>query len=96
MELLVRINYNDIGKIVYSLVNLTCNEGCKKCILYTIFKKIELNRQMTCQQYKLRFEPRNPISHVSAGPYFLSLFSEHPVVFSNKRLTLRSHERKTL
>ena len=38
----------------------------------------------TCQQYKLRFEPRNPIFHVFAGPYFLSLFSEHPVALRSQ------------
>ena len=59
-------------------------KGAKICILNTIFIKIQLNRQMshTCQQYKLRFEPRNPIFHVFAGPYFLSLFSEHPVFYT--------------
>ena len=33
----------------------------------------------TCQQYKLRFGPKNPVFHVFVGVYFLSLFSEHPV-----------------
>ena len=33
----------------------------------------------SCQQCKLRFEPRNPIFHVFSGSYFLSLFFEHPV-----------------
>ena len=34
----------------------------------------------TCLQYKLRFGPKNHVFHVFAGLYFLSLFSEHPVV----------------
>ena len=44
--------------------------------------KIEVNRQMshTCQQYKLILGPKSPISLAFAGWYFLSLFSEHPVL----------------
>ena len=39
----------------------------------------------TYQQYKLNFGPKNPISLAFAGQYFVSLFSEHPVVGHNFR-----------
>ena len=64
-------------------------KGAKNYILINIFMKKILNRQMshTCQQYKLRFEPRNPNFHVFGGLNFLSLFSEHTVEFwTNERL----------
>ena len=37
----------------------------------------------TCLQYKLRFGPKKPVFHGFVGLYFLTLFSEHPVVYVN-------------
>ena len=56
-------------------------KGAKNCIESDICMKILVIRQMshTCQQYKLIFGPKNPLSLVFAGQYFLSLFSDHPV-----------------